>query len=115
MKKLLLIILVFCSYAASAQVAKDTVSTTVSDADGTVISVKFEGLSGPIGAVIETPNPPVNAVKTVISFPAAGVYVFQLSATDNDGTTSKIQFKETIVQNLPPKIEIISDSFIKIK
>lgn len=116
MKKLLFLILMFCSFGAFAQTATTTVSTNVSDPDGTVSSVKFELLSGATGVVIATPNPPVNAVTTDISFTQAGDYIFQVSATDNEGAITRVQFKITVLKaNQPPVIEFISTQTIKLK
>lgn len=116
MKNLLFLILLFCSTSIFAQTATTTVSTNVSDADGTVSSVKFELLSGATGVTIATPNPPVNAVKTDISFTQAGDYIFQISATDNEGTITRLQFKVTVLKaNQPPIIEFISNQTIKLK
>ena len=116
MKKLLTLILIFCSFAAFSQTATTTVSTTVSDIDGSVASVKFELLSGATGVVIATPNPPATAVKTAISFTQAGDYIFQISATDNEGFIAKRQFKITVLKadNQPPVIQIIGDQTIKL-
>lgn len=115
MKKLLLIILVFCSFAATAQVST-TVQTTVSDIDGTVASVKIELLSGPTGSIIATPNPPATAVKTVLTFNQPGDYIFQVSATDNEGAIARRQFKVSVLKadNQPPVIQIIGDQTIKL-
>lgn len=116
MKKLLFLILLFCSTSIFAQTATTTVSTNVSDPDGTISSVKFELLSGATGVVIATPNPAPTAVKTDISFTQAGDYIFQVSATDNEGAITRLQFKVTVLKaNLPPVIEIIGQQTIKLK
>lgn len=116
MKNLLFLILLFCSTGIFAQTATTTVSTNVSDPDGTVSSVKFELLSGAAGVVIATPNPPTNAVKTDLSFTQAGDYIFQVSATDNEGAITRLQFKITVLKaNVPPVIEIIGQQTIKLK
>ena len=116
MKKLLFTILLFCSFGAFAQTATTTVQTNVSDPDGTVSSVKFELLSGATGVVIATPNPAPTAVKTDISFTQAGDYIFQVSATDNEGAITRLQFKVTVLKaNQPPVIEFIQNQTIKLK
>ena len=114
MKRLFFLMLTFCSFGAFAQ-DTTTVSTTVSDPDGIVVSTKFELLSGPTGSVIATPNPSPTNVKTVISFTQVGEYIFQLSATDNDGGISRRQFKITTFQNQLPVIQFIEDKKIKLK
>lgn len=115
MKKLLFLTLLFCSTSIFAQVST-TVQTTVSDPDGTVSSVKFELLSGAAGVIIGTPTPPVDAVKTTLSFTQPGDYVFQISATDNEGLITRQQFKVTVLKadNQPPVIQIILGQTIKL-
>lgn len=116
MKHLFTILFFFCSFAAFSQTATTTVSTTVSDPDGTVASVKIELLSGAPGVVIATPNPAPSAVKTDISFTQAGDYIFQISAVDNEGMIARKQFKITVLKadNQPPVIQIIGDQTIKL-
>src|SRR5690606_22965878 len=63
-----------------------TLSGSATDEDGTVVSWKWEKLSGPVtgGGVIASPgqNP------TTVSDLKAGIYVFRLTVTDNDGATA---------------------------
>ena len=116
MKKLLFLILIFCSFGAFAQTVTTTVQTTVSDPDGTISSVKIELLSGATGVVIATPNPAPTSVKTDISFTQIGDYIFQISAVDNEGAITRLQFKVTVLKaNQPPVIEFIQNQTIKLK
>lgn len=59
------------------------VSGTATDIDGTIVSYLWSQVSGPNSSLIENAGSPT----TVISGLIAGTYVFQLSATDNDGAT----------------------------
>ena len=116
MKKLLFLILMICLYFGSfAQSVTDTVRTNVSDPDGTIASVKVELLSGPTGVTIATPTLIATSVSVAITFTLIGDYIFQLSATDNEGTVSKIQFNRTVVKNKAPIIDFIQDKTIRLK
>ena len=115
MKKLLFLILLFCSTNIFAQSATDTVKTNVSDPDGTIASVKVELLSGPTGVTIGTPTLIATSLSVAITFTLIGDYIFQLSATDNEGTVSKIQFNRTVVKNKAPIIDFISDKTLRVK
>lgn len=66
-------------------IGKLTVLTgSVQDNDGTVISYKWEKVSGPEGDVIATPL----SITTDISFSNAGIYVYRLTAVDDKGASS---------------------------
>lgn len=90
MKQLLLIILVFCSFAIKAQTAVPvTNQVTLSlenakDQDGKIVSYSWKQVSG---ATTTIPNP--TSVSTVITFAAAGTYVYEGSVVDNDGLIGK--------------------------
>ena len=115
MKNLLFIILLFCSTSIFAQSVTDTVKTNVSDPDGSIASVKVELLSGPTGVTIGAPTLIATSVSVAITFTLIGDYTFQLSATDNEGTVSKIQFNRTVVKNKAPIIDFISDKTLRVK
>ena len=115
MKKLLILILLFCSTNIFAQSVTDTARTNVSDPDGTITSVKVELLSGPISVTIAAPTLSQTAVSAIMTYTEVGVYVYQLSATDNEGTVSKIQFNRTVVKNKAPIIDFISDKTLRVK
>lgn len=116
MKKLLFLILMTCLYFGSfAQSVTDTVRTNVSDPDGTIASVKVELLSGPTSVTIAAPTLLSTAVSAIMTYTEVGVYVYQLSATDNEGTLSKIQFNRTVVKNKAPIIDFISDKTLRVK
>ena len=115
MKQILFLILLFCSTNIFAQSVTDTVKTNVSDPDGTITSVKVELLSGPTGVTIGTPTLIATSLSVAITFTLIGDYIFQLSATDNEGTVSKIQFNRTVVKNKAPIIDFISDKTLRVK
>ena len=115
MKQLLFLILLFCSTNIFAQSVTDTAKTNVSDPDGTIASVKFELLSGPTSVMITAPTIFPTAVSAIMTYTEVGVYIFQLSATDNEGTVSKIQFNRTVVKNKAPIIDFIQDKTMRLK
>ena len=116
MKKLLLIILVFCSFAATAQVST-TVSTSASDSDGVVTAMKMELISGTASAVsIATPTSTTGVFKSLVTFTQVGIYGFQITAMDNDGDYAiPRQFSITVTKNKPPVINIISNQTLRTK
>ena len=115
MKQLLILILLFCSTNIFAQSVTDTARTNVSDPDGSIASVKVELLSGPTGVTIATPTLIATSLSVAITFTLIGDYIFQLSATDNEGTVSKIQFNRTVVKNKAPIIDFIQDKTLRVK
>ena len=116
MKKLLILILLFLFYFGTfAQSVTDTVRTNVSDPDGSITSVKVELLSGPTGVTIGAPTLIATSLSVAITFTLIGDYIFQLSATDNEGAVSKIQFNRTVVKNKAPIIDFIQDKTIRLK
>jgi hypothetical protein len=64
--------------------ANITVTGTASDPDGPAPTVRWDKVSGPSGGNIASPT----ALSTAINVPNAGVYVFRLTATDNQGKTA---------------------------
>ena len=112
MKKLLfLFAFAAMMFTVNAQTAFDTISPKVSDPDGTVASIKWEKLSGPNMQFSTT-----TSVTTIVSGLTAGVYVFQMTATDNQGATSAAQFELTVLpKNRPPVITIDDPKWINNK
>ncbi|RAW01337.1 PKD domain-containing protein [Pseudochryseolinea flava] len=83
------------------------VDGTGSDPDGTVAARLWEQVSGPPVALADVPQIVTpNAFSTVINnFKVAGIYVFSLKVTDNDGVTSVDQVTITVnpePPNTPP-------------
>lgn len=105
-----------CLYFGSfAQSVTDTVKTNVSDPDGTITSVKIQLLSGPPSVTIAAPVQSSTAVSVIMTYTEVGVYVFQLSGTDNEGAVSQVQFQRTIVKNKAPIIDFVPDKTLRIK
>jgi hypothetical protein len=74
---------------------------TATDANGSVVSMQWTRVSGPAAVTIASPG---SLNTNVTGLTAAGVYVFQLSATDDQGATSTSAMRVTVrVQvNIPP-------------
>lgn len=72
---------------------------TSNDPDGTITEHLWEQVSGPSTATIQTPS----NVATQVSGLAAGIYVFRLTVTDNNGAKASDQVSVT-VQPQPPNI-----------
>ncbi len=70
-----------------------TLSGSATDPDGTVTSYLWSKQTGPAGGTITTPSSPVTNVTGLTQ----GVYVFQLSATDNSGTTTSVNVTVTVL------------------
>ena len=71
------------------------------DPDGSIVSYQWSKISGPVPGAFTSPNGVLNWTK----FLAAGVYVFQLTVTDNGGLTGKdtVQiFVNAASTSLPP-------------
>jgi hypothetical protein len=68
-------------------------SGTATDNDGTIVSYLWSQVSGPNSSVIANPGSQSTDVSGLVS----GVYVFQLSATDNDGATGTKSMNVTVM------------------
>lgn len=71
------------------------------DTDGTITGYKWSLASGPTaGAVINNPT----SETTLVTFNQAGVYIFQLTVTDNKGATDTTTVSVTVTEqtNQPP-------------
>ncbi len=85
-----------------------TVSTTLngsaSDPDGSINQYEWEQLSGPLAISISNSG---QASTVINGLSLAGNYVFQLTATDNDGATGTVETMVTVNAapvNLPPVV-----------
>lgn len=72
----------------------NTVSFTGSgtDPDGTIAGYSWSKVSGPAGGTIQTPN----AATTNITGLIAGIYVYRLTVTDNDGASATDDIQLTV-------------------
>ncbi len=70
-----------------------TLSGSATDPDGTVSSYLWSKQTGPAGGTITSPSSPVTNVTGLNQ----GVYIFQLSATDNSGTTTSVNVTVTVL------------------
>ena len=71
------------------------------DTDGTIASYKWQQTSGPAQSTIAS----VSGVSTLVSGLVAGTYVFELTVTDNKGTTAKATVK-VVVNPAPNKAPV---------
>ncbi len=69
-----------------------TLTGTANDADGTIAGVQWRKLSGPASFTIASPA----QLQTVINGLTAGVYTFELTATDNHGATATATVSVTV-------------------
>jgi dienelactone hydrolase len=77
------------------------------DSDGTIKSYSWKKKSGPALGTIVTPN----AAKTTLAALIAGVYVFELTVTDDKGATSTDEVNVTVnaAANKPPVADAGND------
>ncbi len=80
------------------------------DADGTITGYKWMKISGAASGSITSPN----ANNTTITNLVQGVYLFQLTVTDNSGASSKDTIKVTVnpAPNQPPLLNAGIDRII---
>ena len=69
------------------------ITGTGSDADGTITSYRWEKVSGPTATLAN----PATASLTVSNL-LAGVYVFRLTVTDDDGATGSDEIRVTVIE-----------------
>ena len=74
--------------------------TLSSDPDGSIVSYAWSQVSGPAGATIVTPTTATTQIQ--FSGSPAGVHVFRLTVTDNDGLTDTADVTITVDTNNPP-------------
>lgn len=103
---LTLILAMLITLAVFSQTTTPTVATQVtltgsgSDVDGTVVSYQWKQVSGPANPTIVTPNAATTVVK---DYSVPGVYVYELTVTDNQGATGVADTKVTVLAaNKPP-------------
>jgi hypothetical protein len=63
-----------------------------SDTDGVIVGYLWEQVSGPSCTIVN----PTSAVTESINMNSAGVYVFRLTVTDNDGATGQANTSRTV-------------------
>ena len=87
-----------------------TVSGSGSDADGTVVSYQWTKISGPSSYNIVNATSAVTAINGLVQ----GVYLFELTVTDNNGATGTDIMQVTVnaAANIPPVANAGSDSTI---
>ena len=87
-----------------------TLSGSGTDVDGSVVSYAWTTISGPSGSTIVNSNSPNSDVTGL----KQGVYKFQLTVTDNDGSTGTdiIQVTVNAAANIPPVANAGSDQLI---
>jgi hypothetical protein len=76
-----------------------TLTGSGSDVDGTITTYRWNKMSGPTGGFITN----AAAAATTVTGLTAGVYVFELTVTDNSGATAKATVQVTVnAANIPP-------------
>lgn len=81
-------------------------SGSASDPDGHVVSYQWTKSSGPSSYQIAQPA----QANTRVTGLVAGVYVFQLKVTDNEGASATAFVKVTVIEtNIPPKADAGDD------
>ena len=69
------------------------------DVDGTIVSYKWRQISGPSAGVITNASNPATTVTGL----AAGIYIFELKVTDNNGASATDNVQVTVnPDNIPP-------------
>lgn len=75
-----------------------TLIGSATDADGTISNVTWTKISGPVTFTIGSPNATTTNVTNLVQ----GVYVFQLTGTDNQGASSSSTVQVTVNAAIPP-------------
>ena len=76
----------------SLPVNTTTLSGSGTDADGTISSYAWAKISGPASGTILSPN----AATTILNSLVQGVYIFQLTVTDNNGAIGTASIQVTV-------------------
>lgn len=90
-------------------ITNSSANGTTSDVDGTIVSVVWTQLSGPNTAGISNGNT-LNPQFNSLSLP--GVYVFQITVTDNDGNTATDIMTITVIEVVEPESHVTSPTEI---
>ena len=109
MKKLLLFVFLFCSLGTFAQSVQDTIhlNAIAADPDGTITSYQWSQVSGPACTITGANSPTV-----IVSFTAAGHYIFQCAVTDNKGKKITAQSTgDVLPANISPTLRIDPETF----
>lgn len=107
MKQLLLLALIFISLHGFSQTTTLTGSGT--DQDGTISSYQWRKISGPVGGLITNPSAAVTAVTGL----TPGIYLYELTVTDNQGATGADTVQITVIAgNVKPKANAGQDQII---
>lgn len=89
-----------------------TLTGSGSDPDGTITSYSWKQISGPASPTIVTPNTASTIVK---DYSVAGIYIYELTVTDNQGATATAQTKVTVLPaNRPPVANADSEIVIQL-
>ncbi len=83
-----------------------TLTGSASDSDGTVSSYVWEKISGPAAGTIVTPNDAATVLNNLVQ----GVYLYQLTVTDNNGATGKDVVQ--VIVNKAPVVNAGTDKLI---
>jgi hypothetical protein len=112
MKLLLTAIFLTFSFAGFSQTTPPVISTettlsaaTSNDDDGTIVSYSWKQISGPATPLIVNPT---GVTTKVTGFDTPGVYVYELTVTDNQGAIGKTTMVVTAyTANKPPNARIV--------
>lgn len=89
-----------------------TLNGSGNDPDGTIVSYSWKQISGPADGTIVTPNAAITIVK---DYSTAGIHIYELTVTDNQGATASAQTKVTVLPaNLPPFAKADSEIVIQL-
>ena len=83
------------------------------DTDGTIVSYKWAQTSGPVSTPLIVS--PTKSITDVTGYNTPGVYVYQLTVTDNQGASGSGTVKVTVLAaNLPPVANAGADIIIQL-
>jgi hypothetical protein len=104
---LLLFFTIFISICTFSQTT--TLSGSGTDQDGTIASYQWRKISGPAGGLITNPA----AAVTTVTGLTPGVYLYELTVTDNQGATGADTVQITVIAgNIKPKANAGPDQII---